>query len=166
MYGCVHTTSVFTKYLFLDRFCTELYSFLFFKLTAIFHLKMFLKLWWRLHGNNPAVLQSLSFKVRELQRVDSICYIEDLLMGDRGATSAHLASSLLPQWQFITMWQDVLFKVRAEKKHGISLEQKSKAPMEVFSVFCPISRKVINKHNWNMQMSLTGTGLSLKYMSH
>lgn len=73
---------LFTKHLFLDMFCTELYCFLFLKVTAIFHLKMFLKLCWRLLGTNPAVLRRLSsFKVTEIQRVDSVCYTEELLKG-------------------------------------------------------------------------------------
>lgn len=65
-YGCVctHTVSVLgteccSPNLFLDMFCPELYCF-FFKLTAIFHLKMFLKLCWRLLGKNPAGASLLS----------------------------------------------------------------------------------------------------------
>ena len=57
-----------------------------FFLRAKFHLKMFLKVCSILWVNNPAVLLSslpfIFFKVVQVQRVDSLCYIKDVLWED------------------------------------------------------------------------------------
>lgn len=128
---CAHSFSVHQTPIFRYVLCRTILL-PFFKLTAIFHLKMFLKLCWRL-GKNPAVLRKpLFFQGYGSTKTWFNLLHRGLAEGRTGAASAYgVASSLRAQWQFITMWQDVLFKVKAEQKHGISLGQRRKAPMEV-----------------------------------